>query len=203
MWGSAGSGHGDRFGQEPDGLGDAMLGQSGEAEHRGRRPAACNPQRRDPLDGHATLGSRVSGPQPTAGDPRGDTSAAQGPLAGRVVVTLVVISLAGRRRGRPGRPRGPTVRSCSPHFPVTLQFVPQRCQHPGHWAELDRAIPQRQRARLVEIRHVANFPCQSVIEQLCALRPLSAAERSPGETASNLRRCWSENQSSSQRPQLR
>lgn len=29
----------------------------------------------------------------------------------------------------------------------------------------------------MEIRHVANFPCQSVIEQLCALRPLYAAER--------------------------
>jgi hypothetical protein len=37
-------------------LGDAMLGQSGEAEHQDRWPAACNPQRRDPLDGHATLG---------------------------------------------------------------------------------------------------------------------------------------------------
>jgi hypothetical protein len=33
----------------------------------------------------------------------------------------------------------------------------------------------------VEIRHVANFPCQSVMEQLSALRPLSAAERSPGD----------------------
>jgi hypothetical protein len=178
MWGAAGSGHGDRFGQEPDGLGDAMLGQSGEAEHQGRRPAACNPQRRDPLDGHAMLGSRVSGPQPTAGDPRGDTSAAQGPLAGRVVVTLVAMQF-GRSPARPTRPTAwPDSSMMLAPLPCDASVVPQRCRHPGHWAELDRAM--RQRARLVEIRHVANFPCQSVIEQLSALRPLSAAERSPG-----------------------
>jgi len=32
-----------RFGQQPDGFGDAMLGQSGEAEHQGRRPFARDP----------------------------------------------------------------------------------------------------------------------------------------------------------------
>ena len=40
-----------RLGQEPDGLGDAMLGQPGEAQHQGRRP----PRRRDPST-HATQG---------------------------------------------------------------------------------------------------------------------------------------------------
>jgi len=40
-----------RLGQEPDGLGDAMLGQPDEAEHQGRRP----PRRRDPST-HATQG---------------------------------------------------------------------------------------------------------------------------------------------------
>jgi hypothetical protein len=33
-----------------------MLRQPGEAEHQGRWPAGGDPQRRDPLDGHATLG---------------------------------------------------------------------------------------------------------------------------------------------------
>ena len=37
----AGPRHPRRLGQEPDGLGDAVLGQPGETEHQGRRPPAA------------------------------------------------------------------------------------------------------------------------------------------------------------------
>ena len=180
-----------------------MLGQSGEAEHQGRRPAACNPQRRDPLDGHATLGSRVSEPQPTAGDPRGDTSAAQGPLAGRVVVTLVAMQF-GRSPARPTRPTAwPDSSIMLAPLPCDASVCPAALSAPR---ALGRARPGHTAAAASTAGgDPARRELPVSVSHRAVKRSPAAVRRGalPGETASNLRRCWSENQSSSQRPQLR